>query len=349
MQIQQNVSLKNYSTMRLGGTAAYLLDVTSRQEVSDAYGWAASQNLPVIMIGGGSNIFWKDEGFNGLVMVNKIMGFEVYSEDEENAYITVGAGENWDQVVERAVATGKSGLEYLSLIPGTAGGAPIQNIGAYGHELSETLVSVEAFDTTTRTFINIPSIECGFGYRTSRFKAGEDRGRFLLTGLTMHLVKPQPQTSYYHWLEEYFTQNNIANPSVADIRKGVIQIRMSRLPDPAIVANNGSFFANPIISAEKYQELLENHPKLSAWPTRCFWDLPDGTYKVAAGALLEYLGFKGIKDQETGMATWPNQALVLVNEHAQSTADLLAFKQKITNKVRETFGITLQQEPELLP
>lgn len=335
--------------MRLGGTAAYVAEVSSRQEVTEAYNWAVNKNLPVIMVGGGSNIFWKDEGFNGLVLVNKIMGFDIYSEDDENAYITVGAGENWDQVVERAVATGKSGLEYLSLIPGTAGGAPIQNIGAYGHELSETLVSVEAFDTTNRTFINIPSIECGFGYRKSRFKSGEDRGRFLLTGLTIHLVKPLPQNSYYHWLEEYFTQNNISNPTVADIRKGVVHIRMSRLPDPTTVANNGSFFANPIISAEKYHELIENHPKLSAWPSRCFWDLPDGTYKVAAGALLEYLGFKGVKDPETGMATWPSQALVLVNEQAKSTADLLKFKQKIVDKVQETFGIHLEQEPELLP
>lgn len=335
--------------MRLGGTAAYVAVVSSRQEVAEAYNWAADKNVPVIMIGGGSNIFWKDVGFNGLVLVNKIMGFDIYSEDDENVYITVGAGENWDQVVERAVATGKSGLEYLSLIPGTAGGAPIQNIGAYGHELSETLVSVEAFDTTTRSFINIPSIECGLGYRTSRFKRGQDRGRFLLTGLTIHLVKPQPQTSYYHWLEEYFVQNNITNPTVADIRKGVVHIRMSRLPDPTTVANNGSFFANPIISAEKYHELIESHPKLSAWPSRCFWDLPDGTYKVAAGALLEYLGFKGVKDPETGMATWPNQALVLINEQAKSTADLLKFKQKIVDKVEEAFGIHLEQEPELLP
>lgn len=334
--------------MRLGGQAAYLTEVASKSEVTEAVAWARERNLPLLMIGGGSNIVWKDEGFPGLVLVNKILGYEVFSEDEENTYIMVGAGENWDGVVERAVATGKSGVEYLSLIPGTAGGAPVQNIGAYGHELSESLVSVEVYDLQTNSFSNLQAIDCGLGYRTSRFKT-TDRGRFLITGITLHLIKPLPQTSYYHWLEHYFAEHKIEQPSVADIRQAVIAIRSARLPDPARFANTGSFFANPIITADKYQELLDTHPKLAAWPSRCFWDLPDGTYKVAAGALLEYLGFKDYHDEETGMATWGAQALVLINEHADSTADLLKFKQMIVDKVQQTFGITLEQEPELLP
>lgn len=335
--------------MRLGGNAAYLSEINTKFEISEAAAWAKERNLPIIMIGNGSNIVWKDEGFPGLVLVNKIMGFETFSEDADNVYITVGAGENWDSVVERAVATGKSGLEYLSLIPGTAGGAPVQNIGAYGHELAETLVSVEAYDMQAGSLVNIPAVECGFGYRTSRFKTGPDRGRFLITGLTLHLTKPQPQASYYHWLQEYFQKHNLADPSLSDIRNAVIEIRTSRLPDPAQVANTGSFFANPVVDSVKYQEIIDNHPRLASWPTRCFWDLPDGTYKVAAGALLEYLGLKGVHDESTGMATWENQALVLVNEHAASTSDLLKFKQMIVDKVQQTFGITLEQEPELLP
>lgn len=335
--------------MRLGGTAAYSATVESRQDVSEAAAWAKERSLQVIMIGSGSNIVWRDEGFTGLLLINKMPGYEVFSEDAENAYITVGAGENWDSVVERAVATGKSGIEYLSYIPGTVGGAPVQNIGAYGHELSESLVSVEAFDMQTGQFVNIPNMDCGFGYRTSRFKRGEDRGRFLITGITLHLIQPQTQSAYYHWLEEYFARNDISNPSVSDIRNAVIEVRKSRLPDPAQFPNNGSFFANPIISQEQYRDLIEQHPKLAAWPTRCFWDLPDGNYKVAAGALIEYLGLKGYKDQGTGMSTWPNQSLVLVNEGAKKTADLLQFKKMITDKVQETFGIALEQEPELLP
>lgn len=334
--------------MRLGGNAAYVSEINDRSEVSQAVSWARERNLPLIMIGGGSNIIWKDEGFPGLILVNKIKGFEVFSEDEENVYLTIGAGENWDSVVERAVATGKSGLEYLSLIPGTAGGAPVQNIGAYGHELSETLVSVEAYDITENKLVNIASIDCGFGYRTSRFKT-TDRGRFLITGLTLHLTKPVPQATYYHWLDEYLKKHELSQPTPADIRSAVIEIRQSRLPDPAVVANTGSFFANPIIDSSKYHEITDAHPKLVSWPSTCFWELTDGNYKVAAGALLEYLGFKGIHDEETGMGTWENQALVFINEKAQSTANLLAFKQKITDKVQQTFGITLEQEPELLP
>lgn len=348
MFILENVPLREYSTMRLGGIARALTEINNRSEVGEAVAWAKERNLPILMIGGGSNIFWKDEGFEGLVLVNKIMGYEVFSEDEENTYIMIGAGESWDSVVERAVASGKSGVEYLSYIPGTAGGAPVQNIGAYGHELSEALTTVEVFDTQTGSLANLQTIDCGFGYRTSRFKT-TDRGRFLITGLTLHLTKPLPTTKYYHWLEEYFAKNNIQDPTPNDIRNAVIEIRKSRLPDPARIPNNGSFFANPIVSADVYEMILMNHPKLASWPTPCFWRLPDGTYKIAAGALLEYAGFKDFHDTETGMATWYAQALVFVNENAKSTADLLAFREKITSKIQELFGITLTQEPELLP
>ncbi|MBA3758106.1 UDP-N-acetylmuramate dehydrogenase [Candidatus Saccharibacteria bacterium] len=348
MNILENVPLSGYSTMRLGGNAAYLSEINQKIEVTEAVAWAKERNLPIIMIGVGSNIVWKDEGFPGLILVNKIMGFEVFSEDEENIYITAGAGENWDSVVERAVATGKSGLEYLSLIPGTVGGAPVQNIGAYGHELAETFVSLEAYDMQTGGLVNIPAIECEFGYRTSRFKT-TDRGRFLITSLTLHLIKQIQEPVYYHWLEDYLKTHQITHPSPTDIRRAVIEIRRSRLPDPTLVANVGSFFANPIVSSDKYQELVEQHPRLASWPSRCFWDLPDGSYKVAAGALLEYIGFKDFHDETTGMATWQNQALVLVNEHANSTADLLAFKKIIVDKVKQIFDMTLEQEPELLP
>lgn len=349
MTILENVPLAHYSTMRLGGTASYLADITNREELKTAVAWAHEQKLEIIMIGGGSNIIWKDEGFNGLVLVNKISGFEVYSEDEENAYITVGAGENWDSVVERALHTGKSGIEYLSYIPGTAGGAPVQNIGAYGHELSEIFVSLEAFDIQENKFVIIPGLDCGFGYRTSRFKFGADKNRYLITSITLHLTIQQPGTTYYHWLTEYLEAHAITKPSPLDIRQAVIEIRKKRLPDPEIIPNNGSFFANPIISAEKYHNLLENHPKLASWPSQCFWELPNATYKVAAGALLDYLGFKDFHDPTTGMGTWKEQALVLINENADKTANLLAFKKQITDKVQEVFEIQLEQEPEILP
>lgn len=342
MDIRQNVSLKDFSTMRLGGVAAYMVDVTDRFQVQQAIAWAEEHNLPVMMIGGGSNIVWRDEGFPGLVIVNKIMGFEEQQEDEENYFVNIGAGENWDHVVERTVAKGMTGIEALSLIPGTAGATPIQNVGAYGQEISQTLVSVEAYDRQTKQLTNIPNGDCGFGYRASRFKAG-DRGRFFITGITLHLLHKNPQPPYYSAVEQYLADHNIQEHTPQIIRDAVIAIRSAKLPDPATVANNGSFFANPVIDEGQLSQLQADYPDIPHWPNG------EGRVKIPAAWLMEQAGLKGIHDQETGMATWPNQPLVLVNEAAQSTAQLLAFRQKILDTIQQKFNITLEQEPELLP
>ena len=342
MNILQNVSLRQHSTMRLGGTAAYCVDITSRIELEEAYKWASDQQLPVMMIGNGSNIVWRDEGFSGLIMVNKIMRFEENEQDDMNYYVTVGAGENWDEVVARTVAKGASELAYLSLIPGTAGATPVQNVGAYGQEIAKILVSVEAYDTQSRSFVNIPGFECQFSYRDSRFKSA-DRGRFLITALTLHLTKQAPTPPFYQALERYFSEHNITTFTAQTIRSAVIAIRQSKLPDPAVVANNGSFFGNPIIDEATLTQLLADYPDIPHWPAS------EGRVKIPAAWLLEQAGFKDRHDPATGMGTWPKQPLVLVNEHAQSTAQLLAFKTSIVDKVQQLFGITLEQEPELLP
>lgn len=342
MDIKSNVPLDSYSTMRLGGNAAYLTEVKSRQDVEQAVNWAAQNNLPVIMIGIGSNIIWNDSGYPGLVLVNKISGYQEFEEDSENAYLTVGGGENWDSVVERAVARGYSGIEALSLIPGTAGATPVQNVGAYGQQISDVLVSVEAYDTKTKQFVTIPKIDCSFSYRNSRFKAA-DKGRFLITGLTLHLSRISPAPPYYASVQSYIEQNAVKEITPKVLRDIVIAIRTSKLPDPAKVANNGSFFTNPIVDDTRLTDLLAHYPTLS------YWRLVDGTSKISAAWLVEQAGFKGIHDQETGMATWPAQALVFVNESAKSTADLLKFRQKVTDKVKSMFDITLTQEPELIP
>ncbi|HEU4914380.1 MAG TPA: UDP-N-acetylmuramate dehydrogenase [Candidatus Saccharimonadales bacterium] len=342
MNILQNAPLKLHSTMRLGGNAAYMADVADRHELTDALAWADQTHVPVIMIGGGSNIVWKDEGFNGLVIVNKILRFEEQNEDEENYYLTVGAGENWDSVVARTVERGVTGIEALSLIPGTAGATPVQNVGAYGQEIANVLVSVEAYDNQAKQFITIPAMDCGFGYRTSRFKTS-DRGRFFITAITMHLLHGNPQPPYYRAVESYFEERGITSPTPRVLRDAVIAIRQSKLPDPAKIANNGSFFANPIVDEGTFAQLQADHPGIPGWPTE------DGNVKIPAAWLLEQAGFKDFHDAETGMATWPAQPLVLVNEHAQSTAQLLQFRQKIVTTVGQRFGVTLEQEPELLP
>ncbi len=342
MNIAQNVSLANYSTMRLGGAAAFMTEITSRSELEEALAWAEQRKLPVIMIGSGSNIIWKDSGFSGLVILNKIMRFEPQTEDAENYYVTVGAGENWDNVVARTVAAGASGIEALSLIPGTAGATPIQNVGAYGQDIAQTLVSVEAYDAHTRQFVSIPSEDCQLGYRTSRFKT-VDRGRFYITTVTLHLHRRPPEPPFYTTLQAYLDERRITSYTPAVIRDAVIAIRAAKLPDPTKIANNGSFFANPVIDESRFVQIAADYPGCPHWPAGT------GKVKLPAAWLLERAGFKDVHDPETKMGIWPLQSLVLVNEGATSTSQLLAFRQKIIDKVESLFGIILEQEPELLP
>jgi UDP-N-acetylmuramate dehydrogenase len=342
MDIRQNVSLRDYSTMRLGGPAAYMVDIHDRYELQQAVAWADEHGLPILMIGTGSNIVWRDEGFNGLVMVNKILRFEEQQEDDENYYVTIGAGENWDSVVARTVQKGMTGIECLSLIPGTAGATPVQNVGAYYQDISSVLVTVEAYDLETKQMTMIQNMDCGFAYRTSRFKKG-DRGRFLITAITLHLLHKNPSPPFYPSVQAHLEKIGIHEYTPQALRDAVIAIRSAKLPDPAKVANNGSFFANPIINEGQLAQLEADHGDIMHWST------DDGRIKISAAWLIEKAGFKGVHDTATGMATWPAQPLVLVNEHAESTAQVLAFKQKIVDVVQQKFGITLEQEPELLP
>lgn len=328
--------------MGLGGPAAYLADVTDRAEVTEAISWAKSKNLPVLMIGGGSNIVWQDSGFPGLILVNKIMGYQVEPIDEQNYYLIVGSGEIWDSVVDRSVSAGLTGIEALSLIPGSVGATPIQNVGAYGQEISQTLTTVEAFDTTTDQFVTLAGTDCGFSYRNSRFKS-TDRSRFLITGLTLHLTKGNPAPPFYGAVQTYFEAHGITYYTPQALRQAVIDIRNSKLPDPAIVKNTGSFFANPIISKAQFAGLNNPDSPMPNWPAG------EDMIKLSAAWLIAEAGFKDYHDTATGMATWPKQPLVLVNESAKSTADLLKFKQNIVEAVQAKFGVTLVQEPELLP
>jgi len=338
MNIQKNVSLAGHSTMGLGGSAAYLAEVTNRAEVTEALTWARQKQLPVVMIGEGSNIIWSDEGYPGLVLIDKIRGYEVYDRGT-GIYLTLGSGEPWDTVVERAVKAGLTGIEALSLVPGTTGATPVQNVGAYGQEIAQTLVTVEAFDTKTGGFVTLAGSDCGFGYRTSRFKT-TDHGRFFITSVTLRLTEGRPLPPFYGPVQTYFDERGITEPTPADLRQAVIAIRTSKLPDPAAVHNTGSFFANPVIDETKFKDLSTRYSMVPHWQTK------DGRVKLSGAWLIEQAGFKDYHDAETGMATWPKQPLVLVNEHAKTTADLLAFKQKIVDAVQTKFGITLEQEPE---
>lgn len=327
--------------MGLGGPADYLLVIKDEAGLSEAVAWARKHEVPVLIIGGGSNIVWRDEGYKGLILVNQIPGFEL-AEDETGAILTAGAGESWDSVVERSVAAGLTGIEALSLIPGTAGGTPVQNVGAYGQEIADTLVEVRAYDMQTREFTIIAGADCAFAYRNSRFKT-KDRGRYLITGLSLRLKRGNPQPPFYGSVQAYFDKHQVTSPAPRDLRAAVVHIRSNKLPDPAEVRNTGSFFGNPIISNDDFWKLQEQFEDIPSWPAGT------GMVKLSAAWLIEQAGFKDYHDPTTGMATWPTQPLVLVNENAKSTADLLQFKQKIVEVVQSRFNVTLVQEPELLP
>ncbi|KAF3931030.1 hypothetical protein ABW20_dc0103440 [Dactylellina cionopaga] len=331
--------------MRLGGEAAHLVDVWDDTTLQEAVEWARENNLPVIMIGDGSNIIWKDEGFGGLVICNKIMHYQEDPVDEKTIHIHIGAGENWDRVVARTVAKGLTGIEALSLIPGTAGATPIQNVGAYGQEIADTLVSFDAYDNETKQFVTIPAADCDFGYRTSRLNT-TDRGRFYITKLKLRLRYGNPTPPYYPALQNYLDNHGVTKPTSRALRDAVIAIRQAKLPDVTQVANCGSFFANPIVDQEKFAGLRKDYPAIPGWETPI---RERKLIKIPAAWLIEQAGFKSFHDPESGMGTWPEQPLVLVNERAETTAQLVVFSARIVKAIELEFGILLQREPELLP
>lgn len=342
MKIQENVSLANYSTMRLGGLARYFVEITTETELAEALAYATREKLSIHILGGGSNTIFQDEGFRGLVISIKIRGIEV-TEENNALHLLVGAGETWDDVVALSVEKGFSDIAALSLIPGTVGAAPIQNIGAYGQQVSDVLVSIRAFDTQSDSFVEIPQSECNFTYRHSRFNT-TDAKRFIITNVKMQFSRKNIEPPFYADITRYFAEHNIDEQQVtpALLRKAVSTVRVVKLPDPAQIASCGSFFKNPVVDSNVFQKLIEQFPELKSHRT------DDQTLKLYAGQLIELCGLKDYHDPKTGMATWKNQALVLVNESANTTSDLLTFKQEVVAKVQETFGITLQQEPELV-
>lgn len=343
MQILQNVPLALYSTMRLGGKAAYVTDVHSEDELAEALSWAKEHELPVIMVGGGSNIVWRDEGFNGLLIVSKIIGHEIIEKNSDEAIVKIGAGENWDNVVEWAVDQGLSGIETLSLIPGTAGATPVQNVEAYGEQIADTLKKVLAYDVARNEFRELSNADCKFGYRTSRFK-NVDHGKFFICTLWLRLHYSQLQPPFHRGLQQYLDEHTITDFSPLSLRKAVVDIRSNKLPDPTKVANNGSFFKNPFVDTSTFDKLKNEFPDILHYPS------DSGTVKLSAMWLIEHAGFtKGYSDPDTGMALWPKHTLVFVNKSAKNTGDLLKFRQKIVDAVEQKFHVTLEQEPELLP
>ena len=340
MDIRTDVSLKPYLTMQLGGNVHTMVDLYTNDDVVAVCTMARQQQAELFVLGGGSNTLAQDSGFAGIVARNRIAGFSIVTEDDASTTITIGAGEVLDTIVAKTVANGLSGIEALSAIPGTAGAAPVQNVGAYGQEIADTLISLEAYDRQQECFVLLSAADCEFSYRHSIFR-GREMGRYIITSITLRLRKGLPQPPFYQAVQDYLTTHAIAAPTPQDIRQAVMTIRANKLPDPAKLPNTGSFFKNAIISSEAFAQLQQYYPTVPHYA------LADGRVKVPSGWLIEQAGLKG--SVLHGMKVHDKNAVVLINQSATSYHDLAAAREEIIRTVEEKFGITIVQEPLEMP
>ena len=336
-QPQEQVDLRPYNTLGVSARARYFTNVRIQPQLQTAMRWAIENDQPWLLLGGGSNLVLADD-VPGLVIRLEMSGKRVVHEDEEHVWVRVQAGEDWHELVRWTLEQGWSGLENLSLIPGTAGAAPVQNIGAYGVELKEVLQQVLVLDALDFALKQLSVEDCQFGYRDSLFK--REPGRRVILSIDLRLRKrPQLQLEYGPIRTE-LERRGISEPTPLDVSDAVIAIRQSKLPDPSKLANAGSFFKNPIIGAEQAAELKRQFPEMVQYP------LADGQVKLAAGWLIEQAGWKGKAVGDA--AVHQQQALVLVNQGEASGADVLALAAQIREDIAGRYGVTLEIEPVVI-
>ncbi|MGI4021179.1 MAG: UDP-N-acetylmuramate dehydrogenase [Janthinobacterium lividum] len=333
LQIRENVSLKNFNTFGVEATARYLVEINHEDDLTELFLDPKWSQIPRLVLGGGSNIlFTKD--FDGLIIRMNIRGIE-HRISHVEVYVEAGAGESWNELVNYCVSHGFAGMENLSLIPGSVGASPVQNIGAYGVELKDVFESCQAFEISaqhTKTFVKEA---CGFGYRESVFK-GVLKNQFVITSVKFKLfLQPKVNTKYGAITTE-LQNRGIVNPTIGDVSKVVSHIRVSKLPDPSTVGNAGSFFKNPVIDNAEFKALKNQFPEIVHFPAG------DNQVKLAAGYLIEQCGWKGKIIGQTG--TWKNQALVLVNQGYATGAEIFALSSQIIDSVYDKFGVKLQRE-----
>ena len=339
MEVLEYEPLKNYTTMRVGGPARYFIKAKSKQEIIDAYNFAKQKKLPIEIIGDGSNIIFTDDGYGGVVVKNHIKGFDL----NKDGYIKAYAGEQWDRVVKSSVQANLSGIEALSWIPGTVGGAPVNNIGAYGQEIKDSIVEIETLDTISGKLVILNNKQCEFSYRDSIFKSSK-RHRYIIISTTLKLKKISSFKDYkppiYKSLVQELSNLKVKNPTIQDIRRAVIGLRTSKLKKNKKIPNTGSFFKNPIISNKKYNLLLKKYPDMPAFI------YSSTSKKLYAGWLLDKAGLK--KYSHNGISPYQKQALVLTNLKNSSYKDLETVFKHIQNKIHDTFDIKLEIEPEII-
>jgi len=343
MTIQENVSLKTFNTFGIDARARYFVRISSAEELQALIQQDIYRQQEIMILGGGSNILLTRD-FEGLVIKMDIQGIKVVEEDEKQVWVRSGAGENWHAFVLYCIEQGYGGVENLSLIPGTVGAAPMQNIGAYGVEIQDVFENLEAVNLQSGALQTFSKEECRFGYRDSIFKR-KLKGKYIITSVTLQLSKQPEINTSYGTIEDALQEMRSADgyqarPPIREVSDAVIQIRQSKLPDPREIGNAGSFFKNPVVSKAKYEALQQEYAQVPGYP------VTKDSIKVPAGWLIEKCGWKGKKVGQTGVHS--RQALVLVNHGGVRGAEVYDLAMQIKKSVWDTFGIDISPEVNII-
>ncbi len=336
--VKTDVDLQPYNTLNISAKARYFASVELESQLKEILRHPKTEKLKIMVLGGGSNVLFGDD-FDGLILHIQIKGKEVIKETDDYVWLKIGAGENWHQTVRYCVDKGWGGIENLSLIPGTVGAAPIQNIGAYGVELEEVFEWLEAVDIEGRETRRYEKEHCEFGYRDSIFK-GELKGVVIVTNVVLKLSKNPELNTSYGAIQSELEERNIDKPTIRDISDIVIDIRNSKLPNPNLLGNAGSFFKNPIVRDDDYEHIKKEYPEAPGY------DMGNQKTKVPAGWLIEEAGWKGKVVGNTG--TYKQQALVIVNHGGATGREILDLADRIKKSVKEKFGIALVPEVNIV-
>jgi UDP-N-acetylmuramate dehydrogenase len=338
MEILENASLKAFNTFGIDAKATKMVRFASAVDLKEIFSNEALKAMPRLVLGGGSNLLLTSD-FDGLVLKNEVPGIELVREDNQHFYIKSGAGVNWHEFVMHCIKNGWAGLENLSLIPGNVGASPMQNIGAYGVEVKDRFDELEAFNLETLETETFDAEACQFGYRESVFKR-RLKNKYIITSVTFRLLKkPQLNTSYGA-IQGELNSLGIHKPTMTDVSQAVINIRSSKLPDPKVIGNAGSFFKNPLVTEEVYRRLVDEYPSMPFYPA------PEGKYKLAAGWLIEKSGWKGLRRENYGVHA--KQALVLVNHGGATGSQIYDLSTDILQDVKMKFGVELEREVNII-
>ncbi len=339
IQIQENISLRRLNTFGIEAQAKYFIEVSSTEILQELLQHPIYNNHRHLVLGSGSNmLFTKD--FEGIVIKCTLTGMSISQENDDFLYLKVGAGENWHTLVTHCVERSWGGIENLSLIPGTTGAAPMQNIGAYGVEIKDVIESISGIELSTGMEKSFTNSDCKFNYRESIFKQ-ELKEKYFISSITLRLTKRNHQINLkYGAIQEVLKQHHIHHPTIKDISEAVIAIRQSKLPDPRLIGNAGSFFKNPTVSEEVYNAIKATHPSLPSY------SVDNQSFKIPAGWLIEQCGWKGKKFKNIGVH--PLQALVLVNYGNGKGEEIFQLAMKIKQSVKEKFGVLLDTEVNII-